>query len=151
MLGTTFSETHSLIWTRTKEKCQKSFNRIFIVKLLWNVCVAPLSLIQSLKLGSCQWKCRKLSKPRDKIHPRCTTYADLPSASSLVGQRPFLAMRAETLSGSFCSTACRSLSSLLVQSGLWTGRQCQRGHDCKLAEQTTLLISWNARTMATLT
>ncbi len=53
---------------------------------------------------------------------RCPTYADLPSASSLVGQRPFLTMRAATLSGSFCSTACSSLSSLLLQSWLWGGQ-----------------------------
>lgn len=46
------------------------------------------------------------------------TYADLPSASNLVGQRPFLRMRADTLSASFCSAACRSLSSLLLQSWL---------------------------------
>lgn len=62
-------------------------------------------------------KYRKLYKPRDKIQLILITYADLPSASSLVGQRPFLVMRVETLSASFCSTACRSLSSLLVQSG----------------------------------
>lgn len=45
-----------------------------------------------------------------------STHADLPSASNLVGQRPFLTMSAETLLGSFCSTACRSLSSLLLHS-----------------------------------
>lgn len=50
---------------------------------------------------------------------RSVTYADLPSPSSLVGQRPFFIMRAATFSGSFCSTACRSLSSLLLQSWLW--------------------------------
>lgn len=47
-----------------------------------------------------------------------STHADLPSVSNLEGERPFFTSSAATFSGSFCSTACSNLSSVLLQSWL---------------------------------
>lgn len=58
------------------------------------------------------------SKEDLKTSNQRSTHADLPSTSSFEGQRPFLTSSIPTFSGSFCSTACSSLSSILLQSWL---------------------------------